>query len=274
MRHPRQLFGNHGYGIIQLAIAVVIGFWVGALSVVCYAAVIDTPVTIETREAPPVETLATVPTKSVSIELLSTTIVPVPVEPKLPAPTPTPEPPPYRLRDHFGEPEIITPEGTKLTYLTLPTEYYPGIDFSYFKAWMPYTVLGRNNQCGRIAYGDRAFTDENGLRRYQLGPEDFTTNGQPDYLVAMGTFYKPKGTVGQRYLIVTPTGSYTVRTSDELADVHSDQHNMFSRHGRYATVLEFLVDKRNLASSAKQMGTVSVLGGMLGEEIIAIYLIN
>lgn len=272
MKNPRQLFGNRGYGIAQLAIAIFAGFWIGALSVVCYAAAADVPVMIMATEEPPVEVLSTVPMKSVSTEVLSTMIVSVPT-PTL-TPVPTPEPPPYRLRDYFGEPEIITPEGTKLTYLALPTEYYPGIDFSYFKAWMPYTVLGRNNQCGRIAYGDRAFTDENGLRRYTLGPEDFTTNGQADYLVAMGTFYKPRGTVGQRYLIVTPSGSYTVRTSDELADAHSDRHNMFSRHGQYATVLEFLVDKQQLASSAKRMGTVSVLGGMLGEEIIAIYLIG
>ena len=47
-----------------------------------------------------------------------------------------------------------------------------------------------------------AWTDEYGLRRYKVSEDQFTINGKDDYVIALGTYYKEKGTAGSRYIIV------------------------------------------------------------------------
>lgn len=154
----------------------------------------------------------------------------------------------------------------EFTELALPSEYYgKSINFSSFYPFEYYTdITNKKSKAYKITRSDNSYTDENGLRRYALSEGEFSIDGKDDYLVAMGTFYKPHGTIGNRYVIETTTGSYTVRTADEKSDSHTDTMNMFTTHGggKYAAILEFIVDGKTLDPSIKASGTITK-----GEEI-------
>ena len=183
----------------------------------------------------------------------------------------------------YGEDTIETSTG-RLVRQELPSVKYPNKDFNSFKSWMPYTALGRNNQCGRIAYNTLAWTDDYGLRRFTTDPStEFTVNqwhdeegnlhSDDDYLVAMGNFYKLKGEVGQRFVIVTEAGNYTVRVSDEKSNAHTDQYNMGQlKSGNRICILEFLVHQSSLHKSMKSSGSIATGPvEVLGSPIIYIY---
>ena len=60
--------------------------------------------------------------------------------------------------------------------------------------------------------------------------DQFTIDGQDDYMIALGTFYKEKGTAGNRYLIETTTGAYTAITGSEKADMAETTRSRYYRN--------------------------------------------
>lgn len=172
-------------------------------------------------------------------------------------------------------------DGIELIELDLPSDYYgDGIDFSSFFPFEDYKdITNTKSQGYKITRSENCYTDENGLRRYLLTEGEFSVDGKDDYVVALGTYYEPKGTLGTRFLVETTTGSFTIKTADKKSDLHTDDMNMFSTHGggKYAGLLEFIVDKSNLDSDIKSAGTItkgSDIDEALKGEIIHIYEIN
>lgn len=182
------------------------------------------------------------------------------------------------LNENLGN-DIIDLNGIyTLQRYDLPDKYYPGIDYSSFQPYMSYELItDKDSSAYEISHSENAYTDQYGLRRYKTSNEQFTINGEDDYIVALGTFYKEKGICGSRYLIVTTTGMFTVITGDEKSDIHTDEENMFSLHknGTCAGMIEWIVDTDSLESTMKRSGTITAgpVTPMQG-EIIHIYGIN
>lgn len=181
------------------------------------------------------------------------------------------------LSSNLGN-QSIEIDGVVLTMYDLPSKYYPGIDFSSFQPYMGYKcITNKSSPAYSITRSDRAYNDEYGMRRYQTTPDQFTIDGQDDYVIALGTFYKEKGTAGSRYLIVTTTGMYTAIAGDEKSDLHTDSRHMFSLHqdGSCAGIIEWIVDQENLERTMKRAGTITA-GPIvpLQGEILYIYGIN
>lgn len=200
-----------------------------------------------------------------------------------PVDDPVDDPPPVEidaatvLATNLGNPSIEV-NGAVLTRYDLPDKYYPGIDFSSFQPYMGYKcITNKSSPAYSITRSDRAYNDEYGMRRYQTTNDQFTIDGQDDYVIALGTFYKEKGTAGSRYLIVTTTGMYTAIAGDEKSDSHTDSRHMFSLHqdGSCAGIIEWIVDQENLERSMKRAGTITA-GPIvpLQGEILHIYGIN
>lgn len=165
------------------------------------------------------------------------------------------------LQEQMGSDVIEFEDGLHtLTRYDLPTAYYPNLDFSSFQPYMDYRCISnKKSPAYSITRSENAYTDEYGLRRYPTTDEQFTIDGKDDYVIALGTFYKEKGTAGSRYLIVTSTGMYTAITGDEKADAHTDEMNMFSLHadGTCAGIIEWIVDTKTLEHSMKRSGTIT-----------------
>lgn len=181
------------------------------------------------------------------------------------------------LAANLGNPSIEV-DGTILTRYDLPDKYYPGIDFSSFQPYMGYKcITSKSSPAYKVTRSEYAYNDEYGMRRYQTTDDQFTIDGQDDYVIALGTFYKEKGTAGSRYLIVTTTGMYTAIAGDEKSDSHTDSRHMFSLHqdGSCAGIIEWIVDQENLESTMKRAGTITA-GPIvpLQGEILHIYGIN
>lgn len=172
----------------------------------------------------------------------------------------------------------IVQNNVNLIQCKLPSDYYENIDFSSFQPFMSYRkVTDVTSPSYKVCYNDNSYTDENGFRRYRVTFDQFSVDGQDDYVVALGTFYKEKGTAGSRFLIETTTGSYTVITGGEKADEDTDEMNMFSYHcdGTTAGIIEWIVDENKLHPDIKYAGTVTrgPVEAMHG-DIIAIYRIE
>lgn len=196
---------------------------------------------------------------------------------------PVDDPPPVEidtatvLTTSLGNPSIEV-DGTILTRYDLPDKYYPGIDFSSFQPYMGYKcITNKSSPAYKVTRSEYAYNDEYGMRRYQTTDDQFTIDGQDDYVIALGTFYKEKGTAGSRYLIVTTTGMYTAIAGDEKSDSHTDSRHMFSLHqdGSCAGIIEWIVDQENLERTMKRAGTITA-GPIvpLQGEILHIYGIN
>lgn len=161
----------------------------------------------------------------------------------------------------------------------LPSVYYGNIDFSSFQPYMDYRMITDTSSSSyEVCSSDLLYVDEEGLCRYEVADWQFSINGQDDYVIALGTFYKEKGKCGQRYLIETSNGCYTAIAGDEKADEHTDSLNMFVMHGAdsdYAGLIEFLVNTDKLDSNIKTLGTVTASSNeILQGEILGIYLIE
>lgn len=174
----------------------------------------------------------------------------------------------------IGQDRIGLENGTLIRY-DLPDKYYPGIDYSSFQPYMPYTAITNKSAAAYwVVHSNNCYTDEYGLRRYKTTDSQFTINGQDDYVIALGNFYKEKGSAGGRYLIVTTTGMYTAIIGDEKDDRHTDKMNMFSSHcnGSKAGLIEWIVDNSKLNSNIKLHGTVTAGGPEATRgEILHIY---
>lgn len=166
------------------------------------------------------------------------------------------------------------------TSLDLPNVYYGDIDFSSFQPYEDYSMITNPKSAAyAVTRSDLAYNDENGLRRYTVSEDQFSIDGKDDYVIALGTFYKPKGTCGQRYLIVTTTGSYTAIAGDEKADQHTEDMNMFTwhRNGKTAGIIEWIVDMDTLDRSMRRSGNIATPKGPVEElkgDILYIYLIE
>jgi len=180
---------------------------------------------------------------------------------------------PITLEDQLGNDTIII-DNAMMTRYDLPNVYYEGIDFSSFQPYMYYTAITNTSAPAyHIVHSQNCYTDEFGLRRYKVTEDQFSIDGQDDYVIALGTYYKPKGVVGNRYLIVTTNGMYTAITGDEKADYHTDSMHMFTSHGNNkAGIIEWIVDYGNLAYGMRQSGTVTIGGPeVVAGEILYIY---
>ncbi|MDE7346512.1 MAG: hypothetical protein K2N48_07205 [Muribaculaceae bacterium] len=182
------------------------------------------------------------------------------------------------ITDCMGDTIIELSENT-LVRMDLPDVYYPGIDFTSSQPYEDYScITNRRSAAYQITRSDNAYTDENGYRRYTTTDNQFTIDGESDYVVALGTFYKPKGTCGSRFLVITSEGMYTIITGDEKDDRHTDEMNMFSRHGDNAGMIEFLVDSSTLYHAdnmAARMGSIHYSSiPELSGEILAMYRID
>lgn len=163
------------------------------------------------------------------------------------------------LSTNLGNESISIGSNTTLNRYELPNIYYPGIDFSSFQPYMDYRcITNTSSPAYAVSHSQMAYTDEYGMRRYRTTEDQFTINGNDDYVIALGTYYKEKGTAGSRYLIVTTTGMYTAITGDEKADSHTDSRHMFSLH-RDGTggIIEWIVDQRNLETKMRRSGTIT-----------------
>lgn len=149
-----------------------------------------------------------------------------------------------------------------LVSYSLPDVYYPGIDFSYFQPYMDYRcITDPSAPAYQLVNDQNMYVDEYGFCRFAVSDDQFSINGKDDYVIALGTYYKDKGLIGNRYLIETATGSYTAITGDEKSDLHTDPHGMFVLHGednQWAGMIEFLVDADQIDSDIKAAGTVTV----------------
>lgn len=177
------------------------------------------------------------------------------------------------IKNKLGE-DIIAINNYELLKQDLPCLYYENLDYSSFQPFMSYKMItDESSEAYGITYSSNSYTDKNGFRRYKTTNDQFTIDGKDDYVVALGTFYKDKGTAGDRYLVVTTTGMYTIITGDEKDDYDTDPLNMFTMHsdGR-AGLIEWIVDTDILCSSILSYGTVTA--GPVKElqgEIIGIY---
>ena len=176
------------------------------------------------------------------------------------------------LEEQLGNNTININNNTLVRH-DLPDKYYPGIDFSSFQPYMSYTrITNKQSDAYHIVNSENCYTDELGFRRYKTNDNQFTIDGQDDYVIALGTFYKQKGVVGNRYLIVTTNGMYTAITGDEKADIHTDRMNMFTNHNGKAGIIEWIIDNSKLNAKTRRAGTATVGGpDVVQGEIIHIY---
>lgn len=182
------------------------------------------------------------------------------------------------LEESIGN-SLITLTSVRLIRYDLPDIFYGStIDYSSFQPWMDFRKITNTASKGyAVCNAEEAYTDSNGFRRYAVSDDEFSVNDADDYIVAMGTFYKPSGTIGNRYLIVTENGMFTVRTGDEKADADTDSYNMFTVHGNeQAGILEFIVDTRSLDSKVESSGNAVKCESFteLSGEILHIYRIE
>lgn len=179
-----------------------------------------------------------------------------------------------KIENHIGENNFTFKNNTFKQY-TLPEVYYP--NRQYFFPYMDYrAITARGTKTYKVNNDGNAYTDSLGLRRYKVGNDQFKVNGQDDYMVALGTYYKKyKGEIGGRYLVVTTNGMYTIMTGDEKSDMHTDQHKMVSFHGGKLGMIEFIVYTPALERSIKQFGSVNHSSNkILNGKITHIYRIN
>ena len=171
--------------------------------------------------------------------------------------------------------EIINLDNSTLVEYSLPSEYYTNLDYSSFQPYMGYqAITNKSSDAYKVVNDEKCYTDDQGFRRYETTDEQFSIDGADDYVIALGTYYKDKGMVGNRYLIVTSNGMYTAITGDEKADVHTDDMNMFTMHdgGTKAGMIEWIVDTNYLNEDIQKAGTVTVGGpDEICGEILHIY---
>lgn len=164
-----------------------------------------------------------------------------------------------------------------LTRYKTPDEFYENIDYNTMQPYMSYNAItDTTSQAYEITHSENAYTDDLGYRRYKVSDEQFSIDGNDDYIIALGTYYKEKGTCGDRWLIITTTGMYTAITGDEKADKDTDELHMVHKHtdGRYS-LIEWIVDTNKLESLVKAMGSVrySSVAAMNG-DILYMYKIT
>jgi hypothetical protein len=167
----------------------------------------------------------------------------------------------------------ISLQNTTLTRKCLPNAYY-NIDFSTFQPYMDVDCITATGSAAyQLCNAYDTYSDEYGLMRKPS--TGFTVDGKDDYIVALGNYYKAKGSIGDRFLVATTTGYYTIVVGDEKDDGDTDPYNMYSYHGNYAGLIEFIVQTDELTASARRMGTIHDCGNpIFAGDITRIYRIG
>lgn len=119
----------------------------------------------------------------------------------------------------------------------------------HFKAYMDYRCI--SDTCSKqYKLQQKAYTDNNGLRK--VGD---------DYCVALGTGFSNK--IGTRFEITLDNGNtFTVILADVKSDRHTDDSNRYCLANN--SIIEFVVDSRNLNSEVKLMGSIGALNSFEG----------
>ncbi len=151
----------------------------------------------------------------------------------------------------------------RLIKYALPGELHKGLDHSSFQPYMCYTkVRNKSTSSWKLLNSKKAYSDDEGFRRVKVDNSKFSLKGKDDYVVAMGNYYKRKGSIGDRFLIITTVGMVTIVVGAEKSDNHTDSKNMFTSHGKnkqYAGVLEWILDMKSgkVDRSIKKSGSVT-----------------
>lgn len=204
----------------------------------------------------------------------------------------TPEPAPSILESYsawtggIGN-DVIQTEFGSLVKCGLPSDYGDTKDYSTFKPYMDYkAITARGTAAYRVSHSNSAYNDDKGFRRYNTsGSSEFTVNnyvndngvlcGDDDYLIALGSYYTKGYKEGQRFLIITDNGMFTAKIGDHKANQHTDDKNMYSFHGKYAGLIEFIVNTEGLEKSVRDTGTISSSSiEDINGKILAIYRIE
>lgn len=149
-----------------------------------------------------------------------------------------------------------------LTPQTLPDEYYDHVDYSSFWAFESFDQeWSDGSDSYNFLHSKDIYTDNNGLMRKPVPDGDLKLEGEyeDDYIVALGSHYKTPHKCGERFLIITTTGEFTIITGDEQDDHDTDKHNMFiwgEKEGE-ARLLEFIVNEKQLNREIRSKGTVT-----------------
>lgn len=153
----------------------------------------------------------------------------------------------------------FTINGTTFTMQTLPSAYYGNIDFSSYSAYMGKgAVTNTTSKAYKFLNSPYTYIGDYGLyRRCVDTTSQFYVNGQDDYVVALGTFYNKNQNTGERFLVVTTTGWFTITTGDAQANRDTDKYNMFilGPKGK-ASMIEYIVNTRSLHPSIRTSGNV------------------
>lgn len=179
------------------------------------------------------------------------------------------------LIESIGE-NVILLEGTALIKYKLPEDFHPHMNHSRFQPYMDYRAV-KNKKSGayKILNHQNAYSDDEGFRRLRVDENDFSISEEDDYLIALGNYYKKKGSVGDRFLIITTTGMYTAVVGDEKSNSHTDKRNMFTVHGKnrqYAGAIEWIVDSKKICKNIKRAGSITASNNPLFQgDILHIY---
>lgn len=127
----------------------------------------------------------------------------------------------------------------------------PNIDVSK-KTYMDYKKICKESTQGNIVYGVEAWTDNEGLRRWN----DY-------YCVALGSYY---GNVGDKFLVVTDKGNnYRVIKADEKANIHTDSSNRYTIATK--CMMEWVVETSKLNKFVKNSGNINNIEKVSGNII-------
>ena len=160
--------------------------------------------------------------------------------------------------------------GTMLVEKNLPKD----IDYSYFQSYMSYQMVTDKTSPAYDVINMGTYIDTEGMLRKPTG--GFKINNQDDYVIALASYYTDyeitKDGTGIRYLVITSTGAYTAITGDEKDDVNTDPTSMYTPCGKYAGLIEWIVDPTKLDKNVLTMGTMTAgPNPIIQGEILHIY---
>lgn len=117
--------------------------------------------------------------------------------------------------------------------------------YSGYKSWMPYTAITSTSSPQYKLQHQYAYTGNYGVRMVN-----------DRYCVALGSYFEYK--IGQYFDLVLKNGSVIKCVmSDQKADEHTDEDNIFTIQSDSLCMSEFIIDRSELDSNAKNMGDVS-----------------
>lgn len=123
-----------------------------------------------------------------------------------------------------------------------------------FKSYMSYKAI-TNKSSLQYKLQQKAYTGEYGIRMVE---------GR--YCIALGSYYSEN--IGTKIDLIMANGSILpCILGDQKADQHTDAQNIRARDG---SVVEFIIDKKSLHKTARQMGDISYADAKFSGEILEI----